>query len=243
MAEVDNNDPQNGTNTVWVPPDQQNTGAGPCQGVETALDANGRLMGGQVDCVDGAEADRRRNLYASQNPGPPSGSEGRASTPAGGAPLAPMPAGRPDYGKAPIFDAPVFQWGEKWQAPTLEDAQNEPGYAFAAKEGQRALEQSAAAKGVLGSGGTLKDIASWANRFGEQNYNNVFGRSLQGYNTRFNTAKDIFDRFYTGKKDEFAPRLFEWQTNAHGADLGFQQAWNQWNRDHLSAQDIYGSGN
>lgn len=155
------------------------------------------------------------------------------------APAGPAPAGRPNYGKAPMFSAPGFQWGEQWQAPSIDEALNDPGYQFRANEGRRALEQSAAARGLLGSGGTLKDINSWGQNFAKQEYGDVFNRKLTGYNTRFNTEKDKFDRFYTGKKDEFAPKLFEWQTNAHGADLGFAKNWENYFRNNLSAQDIW----
>ena len=208
-----------------------------CTGDQVKINIDGNGRPGAEECVDQAEASRRNRLWIGANPGTPA--EGGGGGEGAGAPSGPAPAGRPDYGKAPQFTAPQFAWGEQWQAPTLEQARNEPGYQFAADEGTRALQQSAAARGVLGSGGTLKDISSWANRFAEQNYGNVFDRSLQGYNTRFGTAKDIFDRFYTGKKDEYTPKLLEWQTNAHGADLGFANAWAQWNRDNLSAQDLW----
>lgn len=199
------------------------------------IDASGNSLGGGSECVDQAEASRRNQLWISKNPG----NTAESTQGQGQAPSGPTPASQPSYGRAPMFVAPQFAWGEQWQAPTLDEAKKEPGYEFAANEGRRALEQSAAARGLLGSGGTLKNINEWGNRFAEQNYSNVFNRNLTGYQTRFGTAKDIFDRFYTGKKDEYAPKLFEWQTNAHAADLGWQNAWDQWNRDHLSAQDIW----
>jgi len=228
-------------------------GGGGCDGkggVQVNLDANGYSIP-NADCVDLAESVRRQNKAADRLMGQPQ----QGSSPGGAG--SPAPAGRPNYGPgpnygpAPMFSAPEFQWGEQWQAPTLEQAQNEPGYQFAANEGRRALEQSAAAKGVLGSGGTLKDINAWGNKFADQNYSNVVNRDLQGYQTRFGTAKDVFDRFYTGKKDEFAPKLFEWQTGAHGKDLAYQtnaqganlafnQQWQNYWKDNLSAQDIWG---
>lgn len=213
-------------------------GGGGCGAGTTTIDidANGNTKAApDGECVDQAEASRRNQLWIAANPG----TTAEAPQPEGGAPAGPAPAGKPNYGKAPMFSAPQFAWGEKWQAPSMDDALNDPGYQFRANEGRRALEQSAAAKGVLGSGGTLKNIDAWGQNFAKQEYGDVFNRNLTGYNTRFNTAKDIFDRFYTGKKDEYAPKLFEWQTNAHAADLGFAKDWENYFRNTLSASDIW----
>lgn len=232
------NVPGPGGGPVGGPPPGGSPGGGGCGAgtVPESIGADGNWRTpAPGECIDQAEFNRRVDLNIKNNP------NGGEPKPGGMAAGGPTPAGRPNYGPAPMFEAPVFQWGEKWVAPTLEEAMNEPGYKMAAQEGERALQQSAAARGVLGSGGTLKDISAWGNRFAEQNYNNVFGRNLTSYNTRFGTAKDIFDRFYTGKKDEYAPKLFEWQTNAHGADLGWQQAWDNYWRNNLTAQDIWNS--
>lgn len=286
--------------------------------VVTGFDENGNPIS-PPQRVSAEEAKRRTDLwYNRQTFGP-------TKDPTAGfdQDLGPAPSGRPDYGDAPTFDAPDFewdgkvpdfdwsgevpnfnfsgevpdfQWGEQWQAPSAEAALNDPGYQFRANEGLRGLQNSAAARGLLGSGGTLKDIAGWSQNFAKQEYGDVFNRNLAGYNTRFGTAKDVFDRDltafgtkfgvakesydrdlgayhtkfgtakdvydrdlgayntrfgtakdvfdrkYTGAKDEYAPKLFEWQTNAHGADLGWRQAWDNYWKDNLSAQDVFNAG-
>ena len=70
---------------------------------------------------------------------------------------------------------------DPFAAPSLEQAQNEPGYAFARDEGVRALQNAKAARGTLNTGGTLKDILGWGNRFAEQNYGNVYNRAANTY--------------------------------------------------------------
>src|SRR5687767_10618656 len=93
------------------------------------------------------------------------------SAPGGSAPIVPSPAlpipgmpggggggggwggiGRPqfNFADAPEFVPPVFR------RPTFEEAQKEPGYQFRLDSGRNALEGSAAARGVLRTGGTLK---------------------------------------------------------------------------------------
>lgn len=109
----------------------------------------------------------------------------------GGGDIGPL---RFNFPGAPTFRATPFN------APSVDEALNEPGYQFRLGQGQEALERSAAARGVLRTGGTLKDLIQYGQNFGAQEYNNVFGRSLQAY-----------DRRYQGERDAFAPRLAEWQ--------------------------------
>lgn len=99
-----------------------------------------------------------------------------------------------NFKDAPVFHAPNFH------APTFAEAQQEPGYQFRLQGGSDALERSAAAKGVLRTGGTLKDITEYGQNFASQEYGNVFNRALEG-----------FDRLYRGAHDEFTPRFAEWQ--------------------------------
>ncbi len=75
-----------------------------------------------------------------------------------------------------------------FSAPTLADAQNQPGYAFGLKQGQDALQNSAAARGTLRGGGTLKDLFGYTNAAAEQNYGNVFNQDLTSYNTNRDNA-------------------------------------------------------
>jgi len=143
---------------------------------------------------------------------------------------------------------PAFQY-DAFRAPSLEDARNEPGYEFARGEGQRALETSAAARGIARTGGTLKDLISWGNKFGEQNYGNVFNRGAQTYgmnrenalgnyltnynvsrdtfNTNYGQARDIYDRDYQGAIAEFNPKF-------EGSRMRFEDMYRRW-RDGLDA--------
>lgn len=126
----------------------------------------------------------------------------------------------PDYnfGAVPQFKAPQFG------APTLADAQNEPGYQFRLQSGQNAVEHSAAAKGLLRTGGTLKDITDYGQNFASQEYGNVYNRALQS-----------FDRQYRGRHDEYAPLLAQWQMGAQAQlakALAQYGRYTQWNAPH-----------
>lgn len=181
---------------------------------------------------------------------PPSGAEGGplgtnlpGGNPGNTPPIVPGPLGNQGHGGggagggggapayphfnipgAPVFNAPDFV------APTLADAYNEPGYQFRLGSGVRALEASAAARGLLRTGGTLTDVNQYGQRFAESEFKNVYDRALQAHGANYRAAHD-----------EFAPQLAHWQVlaNAHQqaqlAQFGYQ--WQQ----HL--QPHHGGGN
>lgn len=126
-------------------------------------------------------------------------------------------ASRPVYnfGPAPEFDAPEFQ------APTEADLYADPSYEFRRDQGAKVLENSAAARGVLRTGGTYKGLQEYGQQFASQEWGNVFDRALA-----------MFDRKYRGALDEFKPRYSEWETltgaEQRGAELGWQREWDEW---------------
>ncbi len=80
-----------------------------------------------------------------------------------------------------------------FQEPSLEDARNSPGYQFAFDQGQRAVQNSAAAKGTLLTGGTLKDLAQFGTGLADQTYGNVFNRALAVNSNNFGQNSTIAD--------------------------------------------------
>jgi hypothetical protein len=102
-------------------------------------------------------------------------------------------AGREFYGQGVGFQQPYMQagagaanqlaslfapGGEFMRQPTLEELQMDPGYAFRFREGQRALESGAAARGGLLSGGTGKALARYGQEAGSQEYGNAYARFM-----------------------------------------------------------------
>ena len=59
---------------------------------------------------------------------------------------------------------------------SMEQFQQDPGYAFRLSEGQKALERSAAARAGLQSGSALKAAARFGQDYGSQEYQNAFNR-------------------------------------------------------------------
>ena len=78
-----------------------------------------------------------------------------------------LPGGAPGPYTAPTFTAPT--------GITME---NDPGYEFRRVEGQRGIESSAAARGSILSGGTLKAIDRYNQDYASNEFQNVYNRAL-----------------------------------------------------------------
>lgn len=71
------------------------------------------------------------------------------------------------------------------------DFEQDPGYAFRQAEGMKALERSAAARGNLLSGGTLKGIQRFGQDLASQEYGNAFNRYQIERSARLNPLQSL----------------------------------------------------
>lgn len=69
--------------------------------------------------------------------------------------------------------------------------QADPGYSFRMSEGMKGLERSAAARGGLLSGSTLKGIQRFGQDLGSQEYQNAFNRYQTERNARLNPLQSL----------------------------------------------------
>jgi hypothetical protein len=76
-------------------------------------------------------------------------------------------------------------WNKTFQSPT--NLTDDPGYNFRLTQGNKALENSAAARGGLFSGGTAKALTDYNQGSASQEYQNTYNRALQNYDTNYNT--------------------------------------------------------
>jgi hypothetical protein len=74
---------------------------------------------------------------------------------------------------------------------TAKDMELDPGYAFRMGEAQKAIERSAAAKGGLQSGGTMKALARFGQDYASNEYDKAFNRFNANRNTRFSRLSTI----------------------------------------------------
>ena len=73
----------------------------------------------------------------------------------------------------------------------MDQFQQDPGYAFRMKEGMKALERSAAARGNLLSGGMLRGAQEYGQGLASQEYMNAFNRYQAERNARLNPLQSL----------------------------------------------------
>jgi hypothetical protein len=71
------------------------------------------------------------------------------------------------------------------------DFQQDPGYQFRLAEGAKALQRSAAAKGGLFSGGTLKDLTNYNQNFASNEFQNSYNRFQTNRATKYNNLASL----------------------------------------------------
>jgi hypothetical protein len=87
----------------------------------------------------------------------------------------------------------------QFSAPDLNNT-TDPGYLARLQMGTDAIQKSAAAKGTLLTGGTLKDLTNYAQDYASNEYGNVYGRAANTFNTNYgifeNNQANAFNRLY-----------------------------------------------
>lgn len=88
-------------------------------------------------------------------------------------------------------DANAADYGSLAKPFGMEQFQADPGYAFRQAEAQKALERSAAARGMLLSGSTLKGIERFSQDLASQEYQNAFNRYQIERGARLNPLQSL----------------------------------------------------
>lgn len=83
---------------------------------------------------------------------------------------------------------------QQFSAPTAFQAQQTPGYQFTQTQGLKAVQNSAAARGLGVSGAAMKGAASYATGLADSTYNDVFNRALTTFNTNYSSAANNVNR-------------------------------------------------
>ena len=75
-----------------------------------------------------------------------------------------------------------------------EDLHDDPGYQWRLEQGNKAVERSAAAGGMLQSGKTLKGLQRWSQGLASQEYKDAYGRSRSEFDQRYGQTQDAYGR-------------------------------------------------
>jgi hypothetical protein len=86
-----------------------------------------------------------------------------------------------------------LQPGGEFNTPFTADMmeQYDPGYAFRLEQGQKAIERSAAARGVQLTGGTLKDLVDYEQGAASSEYQNAFNRYMSQVQQSYNMLAGV----------------------------------------------------
>ena len=82
-------------------------------------------------------------------------------------------------------------YGSLMKRFSMADFNADPGYDFRLKEGQQALERSASAKGLIGSGNVLAALTKYGQDMGSQEYGNAYNRYNQDQTNQYNRLAGI----------------------------------------------------
>lgn len=74
---------------------------------------------------------------------------------------------------------------------SMSDFQSDPGYLLRQQEGQQGVENSAASRGMLLSGATLKALSRYNQDFASNEYNNAYSRYNMNQDKRFNRLASV----------------------------------------------------
>ena len=88
-------------------------------------------------------------------------------------------------------DKAAAGYGSMAKAFGTDQFQQDPGYAFRQSEGMKALERSAAARGNLMSGSTMKGIQRFGQDLASQEYQNAFNRYQVERSARLNPLQSL----------------------------------------------------
>lgn len=133
---------------------------------------------------------------------------------------------------------------QDFKAPTMDDLKADPGFQASLDRAKDSLERSAAARGSLLSGSTLKDLSDQTAAQTQAGYRDLWGRQLQTYSTNRSNAFDQYQQrranFYQNQDSPYAKLMgmaqLESQNNNYMAGLNAQYA-------NMGANAILGGSN
>ena len=152
---------------------------------------NELVVDGQKFKVLGAE-DSPNTAYWYTGGNDSSGGGGGGGTNTGGG------DGNVDFGAWGSLLAP---WTEPFSfrdfiPPTSATEANDPGYQFRLDQGHKQIEHSAAARGTVLTGGTLKDLSQFNQDYASSEFDKVYARSLGEYQQAYAKALGEYDQKY-----------------------------------------------
>ena len=109
------------------------------------------------------------------------------------------------YASAKFGGVPGYDPASAMRNFGASDFQADPGYAFRLSEGMKALDRTAASRGGLLSGATLKGAQQYGQGLASQEYQNAFNRYQANRAQQAQEYGNAFNRFQTERTNTLAP--------------------------------------
>jgi len=148
---------------------------------------------------------------------------------------------------------PTGQFGSLNQTFNADSLKNDPGYQYRMDEANKALQRSAAAKGGLLSGGTLRGLSSLNQNLASQEYQNAYNRFSNDQTTRYNRLANLAGlgqtaTNMTGQLGQASTNaISDYMTQAANANaagtLGKASAWNSGIQSAINGINNYNTWN
>lgn len=111
-----------------------------------------------------------------------------------------------------------------FNAPTGESILQDPSFQFRRDQGRDTIENSAAARGVLNSGGTLQNVLDYGQNFASQEYGNIWNRDFANWNQNYSHALDAWNA-NNAVTDEL------YQLGVGRSNQAYDRAWTQYQNE------------
>jgi hypothetical protein len=173
-----------------------------------------------------------------QNPPPPTAP---GPLPPGPQPPAPGPAPAPGAsafpsGQAPpTFTPPPITKPEPWNyqsfiAPSPDEVNSDPWTQYQLKTGADQIQRSAAARGILNTGGTISDLMRGADEITNAGYANIFNRAAQTYGMNRQNSLDAYNvnnstQYQDPLKWNYQSAQDTWNAQSHTFDSLNNYSW------------------
>jgi len=110
-----------------------------------------------------------------------------------------------------------YQAPKDFAAPTAEDMTQDPSYQIRLKEGLDAAQKSAAARGTLMTGGTLKELTQYGQDQASKEYAAIYGRNFNTWGANAALGQDAY-------KTNLSKAQSEYQSAREAYDKAYEQA-------------------
>lgn len=96
-----------------------------------------------------------------------------------------------------ILAQPGQGWNQTFTAPTIQQAEQQPGYQFQLQQGEGALANMFAGRGDAGGGNEGEALTKYAEGAGQSDYNNVYNQAFQQYLQNYGQHNDQLNRLFS----------------------------------------------